>query len=96
MTGGSEMDEGRLRQREVLEKFARAVVERHMAAPAIFLFESIQPLAFVAGQALAFVEPMLRLVLDAPDYTVFREAIEDRDNVRWLVDRLEELERGEE
>ena len=70
------MDQERLRQREVLEKFARAVADRHMA--------------------LAFVEPMLRLVLDAPDYTVFREAIEDRENVRWLVDRLEELERGEE
>lgn len=86
------MENERARQREVLERFARAAVARHMAAPAIFFFEAVQPLAFVAGQALAFLQPLLSVVLEAPDYELFREAIEDRDNVRWLLDRLEELE----
>jgi hypothetical protein len=86
------MDELRLRQREVLEKFAQQLASRGMCAPAIFLFESVQPLAFVAGQALAFIEPLLKVMFDAPDYHIFREAIEDRENVRWLVGRLEELE----
>ncbi len=86
------MDAERVRQREVLERVAREVARRGMCSPAIFLFESIQPLSFVAGQALAFIQPLLTVMLDAPDYEVFREAIEDRENVRWLVDRLEELE----
>ncbi len=86
------MDSDLRSQREVLERFARAVVERQMAAPAIFLFESIQPLAFVAGQALAFLHPIVSVMLDAHDYAIFREAIEDRENVRWLIDRIEELE----
>ena len=86
------MEEERKRQREVLDKFARWIAERRMCAPAIFLFESIQPLAFVAGQALAFIGPLLKVIFETPDYEVFREAIEDRDNVRWLVARLEELE----
>ncbi|MEA3402066.1 MAG: hypothetical protein U9R79_12590 [Armatimonadota bacterium] len=94
------MDEQRARQREVLERFAREVAGRRMCAPAIFLFESIQPLSLLAGQALAFIQPLLTVMLDAPDYDVFREAIEDRENLSWLVDRLEELEeerlRGEE
>jgi len=95
MIGGSKMDEEHGRQREVLEKFAQEIARRGMCAPAIFIFESIRPLTFVAGQALAFMEPILKVLFDAPDYAVFREAIEDRDNVSWLVDRLEELE-GEE
>ncbi len=86
------MDPERARQREVLDEFARQVAERGMCAPAIFLFESIQPVAFVAGQALAFIHPLVSVMLDAPDYEVFREAIEDRENLRWLTDRLEELE----
>ncbi|MFP4250196.1 MAG: hypothetical protein ACLFU7_11090 [Armatimonadota bacterium] len=86
------MSDMRPRQREVLEKFAQEIARRGMCAPAIFLFESIQPLAFVAGQALAFIEPLLKVMFDAPDYHIFREAIEDRENVRWLVARLEELE----
>ncbi len=86
------MDPASARQREVLDRFARQVAERGMCAPAIFLFESIQPLAFVAGQALAFIHPLVSVMLDAPDYDVFREAIEDRENLRWLTDRLEELD----
>lgn len=93
MTDGcSAPDPERDRQREVLDRFARAVVERQMATPAIFLFESIQPLSFVAGQALAFLHPIVSVLLDAPDYDVFREAIEDRANLGWLIDRLEALE----
>jgi len=80
------------RQRAVLDRFARAVVERRMATPAMLFFESVQPLSFVAGQALAFLHPMVSVLLDAPDYEVFLEAIEDRENLRWLVDRLEALE----
>jgi len=86
------MDPERARQRDVLDRFARQVAERGMCAPAIFLFESIQPLAFVAGQALAFIHPLVGVMLDAPDYDVFREAIEDRENLSWLIERLEELE----
>lgn len=82
----------RARQREVLERFASEVARRGMCAPAIFLFESIQPLSFLAGQALAFLHPMVSVILDVPDYQVFRAAIEDRENVRWLIERLEELE----
>ncbi|HUS79895.1 MAG TPA: hypothetical protein VM283_01425 [Armatimonadota bacterium] len=85
------MDEHTRRQRQVLERLAREISRRGMTAPAIFVFESVQPLSLVAGQALAFIEPMVRVLLEVPDYEVFREAIEDRGNLRWLVDRLEEL-----
>jgi hypothetical protein len=88
------MDADRTRQREVLERFAQEIARRGMCTPAIFLFESIQPLAFVAGQALAFIHPLLSVIFDAPDYAEFRAAIEDRENVAWLVDRLEELAYG--
>ncbi len=86
------VDDDTQRQREVLEKLAQEIGRRGMIAPAIFVFESIQPLSFVAGQALAFAEPFIRVVLVAPEYGVFREAIEDRENLRWLVDRLEDLQ----
>lgn len=93
MTTEEPEEAARARQREVLERFAQEIVSRRMAAPAVFLFESLQPLSLLAGQALAFIQPLLTVMLEAPDYSVFREAIEDRKNVRWLVDRLEELER---
>ncbi len=86
------MDEETARQREVLEKLAREIARRGMCAPAIFIFESVRPLTFVAGQALAFIEPLLKVMFHAPDYAIFREAIEGRENVGWLVGRLEGLQ----
>ena len=85
------MDDESRRQRRVLERLAQEITRRGMTAPAIFVFESVQPLSLVAGQALAFIEPLVSVMLTVPDYEVFREAIEDRGNLRWLVDRLEEL-----
>ncbi len=87
------MDDYRRIQREVLEKLAREIVRRGMCAPAVFVIESVQPLSFVIGQTLALVEPIVRVLLDAPEYDIFREAIEDRENLRWLADRIEELDR---
>jgi len=85
------MDEDLLRQRQVLDKLAREIARRGMCAPAVFAFASVEPLSVVAGQALAFIEPFVRVLLDVPEYDIFREAIESRENLRWLVDRLEEL-----
>ena len=86
------MDEYRLSQREVLDKLAHEIVRRGMCAPAVFVIESVQPLSFVIGQTLALLEPFVRVLLDAPEYEIFREAIEDRENLRWLADRIEELD----
>jgi len=90
------MDDHRRIQREVLEKLARAIVSRGMCAPAVFVIESVQPLSFVIGQTLALVEPFVRVLLDAPEYDIFREAIEDRENLRWLADRIEQLDREDD
>ncbi len=85
------MADERQQQLQVLEKLAQEIAGRGMCAPAIFLFASVEPLSLIAGQALAFIEPFVRLLLDVPEYQTFREAIEDRENLRWLVQRLEEL-----
>lgn len=85
------MGDDREHQRQVLDKLAREIARRGMCAPAIFVFASVEPLSVVAGQALAFLEPFVRVLLDVPEYQVFREAIEDRENLRWMVERLEEL-----
>lgn len=90
------MDEELLRQRQVLDKLAREIARRGMCAPAVFVFASVEPLSVVAGQALAFIEPFVRVLLDVPEYEIFREAIESRENLRWMVDRLEELADGRE
>lgn len=79
-------------QRAVLGKVADHLIRRRLEAPAILLLESVKPLSFIASQGLVFLGPLLQPLLSVKDYDTFTEALETRENVEWLIRRLEEGE----
>lgn len=80
------------RQREVLGKVAQALVKRRLTAPAIFTLESMMPLSYVASQALVMLKPFVQGLIGIKDYEVFAAALEERENVEWLLRQLEAAE----
>ncbi len=80
------------RQRQVLAKLVQQIIRRRMAAPALFVLESAKPLSFVASQALIFFQPIIQTMLSVKDYETFALAIEDRDNIEWMIQQLEAAE----
>lgn len=81
-------------QREVLQRVVAALIRRRLAAPAIFALESLKPLSYVSAQALVFLQPLVQLALPVRDYEVVAAALEDRDNIEWLIEQLEAHESG--
>jgi hypothetical protein len=79
-------------QREVLGRVADQIARRRLTAAAIFTLESMRPLSFVASQALVALGPLIEPLLSVRDYGTFYDALEDRRNVDWLINRLEEAE----
>jgi len=79
-------------QREVLEEVARELVARGMATPAIFVLESLRPVSFLTAEFLVFLEPFAQAFLKQDKYRVLAEALHDRRNVTWLLDRIEALD----
>jgi hypothetical protein len=79
-------------QRAALEDLACLLVDRGMASPAIFVLESMRPISFITAEFLVFLEPFARLLLPAAKYDLVVEAMHDRANLSWLIDRLEELD----
>lgn len=82
----------KIKQRKVLAKLLRFIIQRRMSAPALFALESVRPLSFLASQTLITFEPIIRTVLPLPDYEIFTQAIEDRDNIEWMIQQLEAVE----
>jgi hypothetical protein len=74
-----------------LERLAREAVERRMETPAIIVLESAVPVAFLGGQVLAAVAPLVKLLGFDGDVDEIAAALEDRRTVRLLADRIEEL-----
>jgi hypothetical protein len=77
------------RRDELVEKVARAVVDRNMAAPAIFFLETMKPLSFIGSQAMVFFDPIVRSIFDFKQYNEVRLALEHRENVELLLQKIE-------
>jgi hypothetical protein len=76
----------------IIEKTARALVDRRLGTPALFVLESMRPLSFVASQGLLFLQPIVESVLTIPEYRAFQRMLEDRKNIDRLVEQIEAFE----
>ncbi len=79
------------RRDELVETWARRVVDRRLATPAIFLLEAHKPLAGFGAHALLAFEPLLAPMVrvNVGEVAAF---IRDVGNVERLLLRIEELE----
>ncbi len=76
-------------QQALLDRIAEAVVDRELTAPAVLFLDSMKPLSFLGGQFMAFLSPFIHMVVDASQYDLIAEAIERRENVEFLILRIE-------
>jgi hypothetical protein len=73
----------------VLNKVAERVVRWKMTVPAIVFLESVKPLNYIGSQTLVFFEPIVQSIFDFKDYDAFRRAMERRENVERLMQKIE-------
>jgi len=81
---------------EILDRFAKKVVERRLSAPAILFLESTKPLSFLGNQAMVFFQPIVQSIFTFKSYDDIMLLLEDRENVECLLRRIEELEAEEQ
>jgi hypothetical protein len=78
--------------KEVMDRFAQKIIDWRMTAPAILFLESAKPLSFLGNQALVFFQPMVQSIFNFKTYDEVVEILEDRDNLEYLLSKIEELE----
>ncbi len=76
----------------VLEKVARKVIKWRMAVPAILFLESVKPLNYIGSQVMVFFEPVVQSLFNFKDYDNFRTAMERRENVENLLQKIEKYD----
>ena len=77
-------------KKQDIEIFASKIIDKGMAVPAIFLFESTKYISFIAGQTLIFFGPILTLFVNDKKYYKFVKLLEDKKNIETLITRIEE------
>ncbi len=77
---------------EMIERVARFIAERHFASAGIMLIESLRPLHSIGGQALYFILPFAEILFDSQKYQRFALMIQNEENLKKMVKRLDELD----
>ncbi|MCD4690107.1 hypothetical protein K8S17_01455 [bacterium] len=91
-----EQAETRDEKRKTLDGFAVKIVERKLTAPAILFIESMRPLSFIGNQAMVFFQPIVQTIFNSKSYDNVMDLLEDRDNIEYLLKKIEELEAEEQ
>ena len=73
----------------LLDRVARAVVDRGMATPAVLLLNSIRPLNSMGSQAMVFLRPFLTPLFRSHDYDRAAAILERRESLGALVEAIE-------
>jgi len=79
-------------QKQLIERVAAKIVKWRAAVPAIFTLESMKPLSFVGSQFLIAIGPFAEIIFNHDEYEQFVLAMESRDNVEYLLQRIESLD----
>jgi len=77
----------------VVDKVARFIASRRLAAPAILFAKSAAPVNMLGSQLLVFFRPFASMVFNDAELAKFAEVLEHRNSVEFLVTRIEEAER---
>ena len=77
---------------EMIEKVARFIAERHLASAGIMMVESLRPLHSIGSQFLYFVLPFAEILFDSQKYQRFALMIQNEENLKKLVQRMDELD----
>ena len=78
-------------EKNTLTEFAEKIVNKKASVLAIFLLESTKYISFVAGQTLIFLGPILTLFVNDKKYYDFIHLLEKRENVEFLISKIEDL-----
>lgn len=76
-------------EERIIEKVATQVVRWKMSIPAIIFLESVKPLNYIGSQTMVFFEPIVQSVFNFKEYDTFRRAMERRENVERLLQKIE-------
>tara|TARA_Y100001960_G_scaffold288637_1_gene327885 strand:+ start:1821 stop:2084 length:264 start_codon:yes stop_codon:yes gene_type:complete len=78
-------------KKDILNKFAKEIVDRGVSVPAIFFLESTKYISFVGSQFLVFLGPIATSFVSTQKYYQFTELLEDRDNIEYVLSEIERL-----
>ena len=78
-------------KKDILNKFAKEIVDRGVSVPAIFFLESTKYISFIGSQFLVFLGPIATCFINNQKYYDFTKILEKKSNIEFLLTEIERL-----
>lgn len=76
----------------LVDRIARFICEKRMAAAAIMTIESLHPLHNIGAQLMYFLAPFAEVFVNSTDYQELAVMLEREEYVKLLVKRIDEID----
>ena len=75
-----------------IERLAKRIFDYGLSVPAILFLDMMKYVSFLGGQAMVFFGPVLTVFINSDPYYKMAELMQDKNNVEFLLLKIEELE----
>jgi len=90
--GGPQQSEPNEKQKIIVDKVCKEVVNRKLSMPALIMLETFRPLNYIGSQVMHFFKPIVSSVLTGDGYSEFSSFLEERGSVDYICKRINDIE----
>ena len=77
------------REKEIMNLYAKKVMEKGMSVPAIFFLEMFKYLSFIFSQSMIVFGPLATRFLNPRRYYEISDILSNRNNVEYFISQIE-------
>ena len=79
----------KLKEKEIMNLYAKKVMEKGMSVPAIFFLEMFKYLSFIFSQSMIVFGPLATIFLNPKRYYEVSDILSNRNNVEYFISQIE-------
>ena len=79
----------KLKEKEIMNLYAKKVMEKGMSVPAIFFLEMFKYLSFIFSQSMVVFGPLETIFLNPKRYYEVSDILSNRNNVEYFISQIE-------
>ena len=80
-------------EKELMQQYARKVIDKGFSVPAIFFLEMFKYLSFIFSQSMIVAGPLATVFIDRQKYYKISDILSERDNVEYFICQIENNQR---
>ena len=77
------------KEKEIMQLYAKKVIDKGFSVPVIFFLEMFKYLSFIFSQSMIMAGPLATVFIDQKKYYQVSDILSEKDNVEYFICEIE-------